>query len=365
MASLYGTVDSMHIFLAVSLGTFVVSYLSVAAVRRWALAHRVIDVPGERSSHAVPTPRGGGIGMVFAFYLVMLWTYWQLHVEGSVYWALLITAIPIAALGFFDDLRNLPRRYRFAAWIVIAIGAMILGIRLTYIELPVIGRIDFGFWSYPLSFLWLIGVTNFYNFMDGIDGLAGGEAVIVGIFFALVAFGAGNRVIAVTSLAIAGCAFGFLLHNLPPARIFMGDGGSNFLGYLLAALGVIGAEHGTPPIPFLVMMLLLGMFLFDATLVLLKHLPRGRNWLEPHRDHYYQRLIRLGYAHLYVTALYWAGSFLLGSLALLYLATTDWLALLPLLLSVVLILAVILGVNFLERRQSSARPSRSIDSIRE
>jgi len=339
--------------IGLGLTAFLLTALSLFPLRRWLLRWNIVDAPGKRSLHASPTPRGGGLSIVAIFYLTILVAHFVLGVDGQGFWGLVITALAIALLGFADDLSNLPRRVRFAVWIVIAAVAMLAGIRLTHIVLPVIGRIEFGWLAYPLTFVWLIGVTNFYNFMDGIDGLAGGEAVIVGAFLAIIAFASGNLFIAVTSLLIAACALGFLIHNFPPARIFMGDGGSNFLGYAFAALGVLGAEYGNPPIPFVVPVLLLGMFLFDATIVLLKHLPRGKNWLEPHRDHYYQRLILLGYSHLQVTLLYWAGSFLLGLGALWYLATADALALLPLLASGLLVGSIILGVNFLERRRRS------------
>jgi UDP-GlcNAc:undecaprenyl-phosphate GlcNAc-1-phosphate transferase len=330
---------------------FLLTWLSLFPLRRWLLRWNIVDAPGKRSLHQSPTPRSGGLSIVAMFYLAIVAAHFAFGVDGPGFWALLMTALAIAALGFADDLYDVPRRVRFVTWIVIAAVAMLFGIRLTHIVLPLIGRIEFGWFSYPLTFVWLIGVTNFYNFMDGIDGLAGGEAVIVGAFLAAIAFASGNGFVAVTSLLIAAGALGFLLHNFPPARIFMGDGGSNFLGYLFAALGVMGAEYGSPPVPFVVPVLLLGMFLFDATVVLFKHLPRGKNWLEPHRDHYYQRLVLLGYTHLQVTLLYWTGSFLLGLFALAYLATSGWLALLPLLASGLLFLTVILGVNFLERRQ--------------
>jgi len=332
---------------------FSISYLGAFVVRRWALQSGVVDIPNERSSHDRPTPRGGGIAIVASFFAAMLLAFSFYPFDLRTYWGLLLSAAAIAILGFIDDLHSLPRRYRFAVWIIIAGMSMAFGIRLQAVTLPLIGVIPLGILSPLVTFMWLIGVTNFYNFMDGIDGLAGGEAVTVAGFLAIISLMYGNAFIFVTSLIVLGSALGFLLHNLPPARIFMGDGGSNFLGFVFAALAIIGSQSGTISIPFVIPVILLGTFLFDATITLLKRIPKGKQWLEPHRDHYYQRLIILGYSHKQVTSLYCLINVLLGCVALLYTRSDGFMALGLLAVALVLLLAIAVATKALEAKRAS------------
>jgi UDP-N-acetylmuramyl pentapeptide phosphotransferase/UDP-N-acetylglucosamine-1-phosphate transferase len=231
--------------------------------------------------------------------------------------------------------------------------SMAFGIRLQAVTLPLIGVISLGILSPLATFVWLIGVTNFYNFMDGIDGLAGGEAVSVAGFLVIISLIYGNTFIFVTSLVILGSTLGFLLHNWPPAKIFMGDGGSNFLGFVFAALAIIGPQSGAASIPFVTPVILLGTFLFDATITLLKRIPKGQKWLEPHRDHYYQRLIILGYSHKQVTSLYCLVNVLLGGIALLYIRADGFIALGLLTVAILPLLSVAVGTKVLEAKRAS------------
>lgn len=332
---------------------FFISYLGTFVVRRWAPQSGVVDIPNERSSHNRPTPRGGGIAIVASFFAAMLLAYFFYPFDGKTYWGLLLNAAAIAILGIIDDLHSLSRRRRFVVWIIIAGVSMAFGIRLRTVALPVIGIIPLSILSPLVTFVWLIGVTNFYNFMDGIDGLAGGEAISVAGFLAIISLMYGNTFVFITSLILLGSALGFLLHNLPPARIFMGDGGSNFLGFVFAALAIIGSQSGAASVPFVIPVILLGTFLFDATITLLKRIPKGKKWLEPHRDHYYQRLIILGYSHKQVTSLYCLINILLGCIALLYTQSDGFTALGLLAVALLLLLSIAVGTKALEAKRAS------------
>jgi UDP-N-acetylmuramyl pentapeptide phosphotransferase/UDP-N-acetylglucosamine-1-phosphate transferase len=332
---------------------FSISYLGTFVVRRWALRNKVVDIPNERSSHNRPTPRGGGMAIVASFFAAMLLTRFFYSFGGKTYWGLLFNAAAIAILGIIDDLHSLSRRRRFVVWIIIAVVSMAFDIRLRTVALPVIGDIPLGALSPLITFVWLIGVTNLYNFMDGIDGLAGGEAISVAGFLAIISLLYGNMFIFVTSLIVLGAALGFLLHNLPPARIFMGDGGSNFLGFAFAALAIIGSQSGAASIPFVIPVILLGTFLFDATITLLKRIPKGKKWLKPHRDHYYQRLIIMGYSHKQVTSLYCLINILLGCVALLYIRSDGFVALGLLAVALVPLLLVAVATKVLEAKRAS------------
>ena len=271
----------------------------------------------------------------------------------NVFWGLLITSLAISVLGFLDDLYTLSRTVRLLAWVGITILAILFGIHLQSITFPVIGTIKFGFLSPLVTFLWLIGVTNFFNFMDGINGLAGFEALLVSGFLAGAAYWVGNEFVFVVAVIVFGGSLGFLPHNFPRAKIFMGDGGSNFLGFVFAALAVIGSRDLTSTIPFLVPVLLMLMFLLDAATTLIKRLPKGRDWLEPHREHLYQRLIKLGYSHTQVTLTYATINLFLGIMASYYLKSGGYLALGYLLISLLPFLGLIIFTVLSEKRYNS------------
>ena len=331
--------------------TLILSAIGTQLIRRWALKRGVMDVPNQRSSHQNPTPLGGGLAIVVSFLLVMLLVGLFQSNNTRQYWGLIINGLIIAAIGFLDDLYNLRRTPRIIAWVLIAALSMIFGIELKSISLPIIGIIQFGILSPLITFLWLIGMTNLFNFMDGIDGLAGFEALVVAGFLSGIAFYTGNGLVFTASVIIFGAVLGFLPHNFPKAKVFMGDGGSNFLGYIFAALAVIGSQSDNNQISFIIPVILLSLFLLDGGTTLIKRVPKGKDWLEPHRDHYYQRLIKLGISHKNVTLLYSALNLLLGVIALLVQKTNERLSLVLILISVVPFLIVMIITREFERRQ--------------
>jgi len=318
---------------------------------RWSLFLGIVDVPTKRSSHTDPTPRGGGMAIVFTFVLFMFILRRHLNVTPNFFWGLIINSALIAGLGFLDDLYTLRHIPRIIGWVVIALNSLSYGIELTSISIPFLGVIEFGFLSPLVTFIWLIGMTNFYNFMDGIDGMAGFEALIVSGFLAGIAFLAGNTFIAIASILIFGSVLGFLPHNFPRAKLFMGDGGSNFLGYVFASLAVIGNQNEVGQISLVIPVILLSMFLMDATITLIKRIPKGKDWLEPHRDHVYQRLIKLEYSHVQVTMLFTLLNIILGFLALLYYQSDDLIALGLVLGAIVPYFLLLFATSVLERKR--------------
>src|SRR6185503_19243481 len=288
--------------LALAFGTA----LAGAEVYRRRAPRRALDVPNERSSHSRPVPRGGGVVIVAGFYLGL--TAW-LASGGTLSpraWGWLLGALLVASVSFVDDLHPLPATPRLAVHGIGAILLTIVGVQER--ELPVLLAL-------PLAFVWIALVTNVYNFMDGVDGLAASQAVIAGL--ALLAAGAivGNPLIGIAAGLIAAASAGFLIHNLPPARLFMGDVGSTFLGFSFAALallGNLGVGGGRLPIEFGVV--ILAPFLFDSIVTLARRIARGERWYAAHRSHYYQRLVVHGASHAQVTALY-AGLALIAAIA--------------------------------------------------
>ena len=274
---------------------FAVALAGGWAYLRWT-PRSAIDVPNARSSHSRPTPRGGGLVILAGFFAgLAVW----LAMGGSLSpralgW--LVGAVLVAGVSFVDDLHSLPAGLRLSVHVLGAVVLTLLGAEIR-------GLIAILF--LPLAFVYVIVLTNVYNFMDGIDGLAASQAVVAGVATAVAGILIGNPVVAVGGSILMAGTTGFLIYNLPPARLFMGDVGSTFLGFSfggLALLANIGVGGGKLPNEFAV--LLFAPFLFDSLVTLARRVVRGERWYAAHRSHYYQRLVRAGLTHGQVTALY-------------------------------------------------------------
>lgn len=289
--------------LGFALSAVLLSYLGVAGLKRWAERRQMLDVPNERSSHTQPTPRGGGLAIVVVVlfgWLVVL----SLHPGSWVFADLLyvIGAALIAAVSWVDDLRSLSSRLRFGIHMSGAALAIWSFGYWSTITLPVIGSLYLGLVGLILTFVWIIGLTNAYNFMDGIDGIAGGQAVVAGLGWAALGYLTIQPLVGTMGILLAAASLGFLGHNWPPARIFMGDVGSAFLGFTFAVLAVAAAPRDAR-LAF-VGILFVWPFVFDATFTLVRRLKNGENIFAAHRTHLYQRLVIAGYSHRFVTLLY-------------------------------------------------------------
>jgi UDP-N-acetylmuramyl pentapeptide phosphotransferase/UDP-N-acetylglucosamine-1-phosphate transferase len=280
-----------------------VSYLGVGAVRRWAARHGVVDRPNERSSHLRVTPRGGGLAIVGVTVAgsVIAWRFAPAATSAEVAGPLLGATL-VAAVSWLDDLHSLPTTIRLLAHGTAAIAAVASIGPWRVLAVPPFGAVDLGWAGWPLTVLWIVGLTNAYNFMDGIDGLAAGQAIVAGLGWVLLGALGGQPLIALCGALLAAASAGFLAHNWPPARIFMGDVGSAFLGYAFATLAVLGAR--LQPLEALAGALLVWPFLFDATFTFGLRLARGEDVFAAHRSHLYQRLVITGLSHGTVSALY-------------------------------------------------------------
>ena len=285
-----------------SLAVVVISWILIYAIRLWAERHRIIDIPNQRSSHSRPTPRGGGLGIVIVciagwlFYAYLGTGVWRTLLPFS------IGALLIAGISWLDDLRSLPNWLRFSVHSVVAALALINFGYWDTLSLPLFGELNLGRLGIPITFVWIVGLINAYNFMDGIDGIAGGQAVVAGIGWALLGWITHQPLVTVIGLLLAASSLGFLVHNWSPARIFMGDVGSAFLGYTFAVLPII--EFRADPRAVVVGILLLWPFLFDSIFTFLRRLIHKENVFAAHRSHLYQRLTIAGYSHAFVSLLY-------------------------------------------------------------
>jgi Fuc2NAc and GlcNAc transferase len=271
---------------AVAAGTVAVAWLVTDAARRFALARAILDVPNARSAHSRPTPRGGGIGIVVA--VLAAWV--AAGALGWVGWRLIIGVggggAAVALIGWLDDRKGLGQLPRLAVQVAASLWCL-------YWALPAV--LSASPWWPAVAVGVIVWGTNLYNFMDGIDGLAGSEALVVAAAAAGFSYVAGASEMAIVSTAVAGAATGFLRWNWSPARVFMGDVGSGFLGFTLAALAVISPSLGGPP--HSVWAILLAVFWFDATVTLIRRVLGREPWYQPHRSHAYQRAALGGVGH--------------------------------------------------------------------
>jgi Fuc2NAc and GlcNAc transferase len=283
---------------ALALTVALVSWLLTGVLRRYALARRLLDHPNERSSHAVPTPRGGGVAIVVAFCAGVLFLLATSQVQPRGASAILGAGVAVAIVGFVDDHRHIAARWRLlahfaaVAWALAWLGGLP--------ALPLASTaVDFGFVGSVLAAVLLVWLLNLYNFMDGIDGLAGVEAITVAAPGAALWWLATGSADAIVPVLLAAGALGFLRWNWPPARIFMGDAGSGFLGLVFGALAVWSAQQ--QPRLFWAWLVLLGVFVVDATVTLLRRLWRRERVYEAHRSHAYQYASRVHGSHRTVT----------------------------------------------------------------
>ena len=287
----------------------IITCLTLFPLRAYLERRRVFDVPNERSSHRRPTPRGGGLAIVGV--VLAGWVLFEIF-NPSVPWVTSATfafaSCLIAAVSWVDDIRSLPARVRFAVQSLGAILAMVsFGVWET-LTIPGLGAIPLGWLGLPVTFLWIVGVTNAYNFMDGIDGIAGSQALVAGMGWAFLGWLSGVPFISVLGLLVAASSLGFLVHNWSPARIFMGDVGSAFLGYTFAVLPLMMKSFSQNEMvsdrAFFIGILMLWPFVADTAFTMVRRLRLGENIFTAHRMHLYQRLITLGFSHRSVTVCY-------------------------------------------------------------
>lgn len=293
-----------------SYAIFALGLAGLAAAITWAMARWavLVDVPNARSSHATPTPRGGGLGILIAFAIGVVALRAGAASEilhQAAFSGLIAGAMIMGLAGLADDIRSLSFVVKLGAQVAAAMLAIVSGLVIETLDIPLVGPVSLGAWGYPLTLLWLVGVTNAFNFMDGLDGLAGGTAVIAAASLCLVAGMLGLAVVSVTALLLAATSAGFLALNFPPARIFMGDVGSQFLGFAFAALGVLLASSDSTGTLVLIVPLLLFHFLFDTVFTAVRRMLHGENPTAAHRTHLYQLLNRSGLSHRQVALLHY------------------------------------------------------------
>jgi Fuc2NAc and GlcNAc transferase len=289
------------------------SAVLVAVIRRRAAVLRLVDVPNERSSHVVPTPRGGGLGILAGMTVATGFVRAaRPDLASAEALALVALSSAVGAVGLVDDRIGLSARLRLvlhlaaAAALVAALGP----ISSFPLPPPLSFPLASPWLSAPLTVLWVAAITNFFNFMDGVDGLATGQAILSSVAIAAAGWSPGASAVA---LALAGGCLGFIPYNWPPARIFMGDVGSGAIGFLLAGLPLL-APPEVRPAAVTAVALGLTFFILDPLLTLARRRAAGKPLMQAHREHLYQLLIPAGTSGSRVTALLLSGAAVLAAL---------------------------------------------------
>ena len=298
---------------------------SAAAVRLM-IAFPILDHPNERSSHARPTPRGGGVGVVIAFMLGMLVLYQAAQfarIADRAFLGVIAAAAAIAGVALLDDMRDLSARLRLLAQCGAALVAVASGLVVTRLALPWIGVVELG-WAGPvLTLVWVVGCTNAVNFMDGLDGLVGGTLLVVSAALAVIAAEQAGWFVYAAALFLAAGFAGFLPFNIHPARIFMGDVGSQFAGFIMAVLAVAASRFDGQQLSFLIVPLLMFGLLFDAAFTLARRAAMGERLAEGHRTHLYQLAQRAGVPVRAVAAVHWGFAAFHAGLVVLFLGMSP------------------------------------------
>ena len=317
----------------------VLSYFFTPPVKNFAHKVGAIDVPKDaRRMHKKPIPRLGGLA-IYGGFLCSILIFGQL--DETMLCVLLGAAI-IVALGIFDDVLALGAKLKVvvqigAAAIPVCIGDLQIGLFTNLNPLSDTPFVHLGILAVPATIIWIVGITNAVNLIDGLDGLAVGVSSIAAITMLAVALLTGNMPIAITMAALAGACIGFMPYNLNPAKIFMGDTGSTFLGYMLATVSIMGLFKFYAVISFAVPFLILGLPIFDTANAIIRRVAAGRSPMSPDRGHVHHKLIDMGFNQKQAVAILYAISATLGLTAVVLTSSGEVKA-------IVLLLAVLAAI---------------------
>ena len=329
--------------------SFAFTFATTPLVRRFAFKIGAIDIPKDnRRMHKKPTPRIGGLAIIFGFTVATLCF---AQPSRQLYGTLAGAAI-IAVMGVIDDCKNLPAKLKFVIQIIAALVVVFAGdIKIDVFTNPNFLS-DNPYWVLPewlsvtLTVIWIVFITNAVNFIDGLDGLAAGVSAIMSISLVFISIRVGEYSIAILGIARMGSCFGFLPFNFNPAKIFMGDTGSTFLGFMLATLSIQGVFKSYAVISFAVPLLILGLPLFDALFAMIRRILRGQSPMTADRGHLHHRLVDMGFSQKQTVFILYAISGVLGITAVL-LAESGVLRALLLVICVLILLLIgsMLGKN--------------------
>lgn len=313
----------MPSWLDLSIAFFIALLTTVAVtplVMKLAIKLGVVDQPNNRKVHKKLMPRLGGLAFVIGFFAGYLYLSQFLDTPVNI----ILGAVIIIIVGILDDKYTLSAKVKFIAQIAAAILVVSTGLTIDFVALPFIGKIDLGIASYVVTVLWIVGVTNAINLIDGLDGLAAGVSTIALISIFTVAILNSNIFVAAVAIALIGGTLGFLIFNFHPAKIFMGDTGALFLGYMISVLSVIGFFKSIAIFSFILPVLILAVPIFDTFFAILRRIKNKQNISSPDKLHLHHNLLALGFGHKGSVLMIYLMSGLFGLSAIIFTSSTLW-----------------------------------------
>lgn len=280
----------MQSYLVAFVTALVLAYVLTPSVKKLAIRLGALDKPDARKVHKHPIPRMGGLAIYAGF---MVATLISMHMSLEII-GILVGGTVILIVGIIDDMIQLQAKVKLAGQIVAAAILVLFGVQIEWLTNPFGDLIYFDYLSIPITIFWVVGLTNTVNLIDGLDGLAAGVSTIAALTILLVALQQNFLVVAVLTAALAGGAVGFLQYNFNPAEIFMGDTGSMFLGYMLAAISILGAVKSAATIALVVPIVALGLPIMDTTFAIIRRYNSGQPIFKPDKGHLHHRLLAMG-----------------------------------------------------------------------
>lgn len=307
---MFNYMELLIAFLIALISTFILTY----PVKKLAVKLNVVDFPNQRKIHKKTTPRLGGIAIFIGAFLGALY----LQPQHDHMLEILLGSIVIIITGSLDDRFGLRPVIKLTGQLVAASFLISSGLIIERITLPFIGMIDLGFFSVLITVLWIVGITNAINLIDGLDGLATGVTGIALTSLFIMAITDGQVVAAYLSIVLIGANLGFLYHNFYPAKIYMGDTGSNFLGYMIAVISMLGLFKNAALLAFVIPVIVLAVPIFDTFLAIFRRAHNKQGIMQADNKHIHYRLLKNGYSHRQTVLIVYVFSALFGLLAILF-----------------------------------------------
>lgn len=299
---------------------FIVSIIVTPFVKKLAITIGAVDQPNDRKVHKNVMPRLGGLAIIISFFVGFM-LFLPTTIEA---WPILIGGLIITFTGLVDDLKELSAKMKLAGQLLAAIVTVIGGVQIEFITLPYGQIVEFGYFSIPLTIIWIVGVINAINLIDGLDGLAAGVSSIALLTISGMAVVMGNPLIALLGFILLGSTVGFLPFNFYPAKIFMGDTGALFLGYMISVLSVMGLFKNVALFSLIVPIIILGIPLLDTIFAVVRRVVQKKPLSSPDKLHLHHCLIKLGFTHRQTVILIYALSGYFSMAAIIFTRATLW-----------------------------------------
>lgn len=305
------------------LAAFVASILLTPLVKKLAFRLGAVDAPNYRKVHARIMPRLGGLAIFGAFIIGLgIYSYFGSLSKYSI--AIMIGALIIVITGVLDDMYEISAKAKMLgqllASVVVIFGG---GIQIDFINLPFGGQLDFGFLSIPFTILWIVGITNAINLIDGLDGLAAGVSTIALITLSGMAFIMGDMVVLAMAAILAASTIGFLFYNFHPAKIFMGDTGALFLGFMISVLALLGFKNVTI-VSLIIPVIMLGVPISDTFFAIVRRYRMKQKWSDPDKSHLHHRLLDMGFSHRQTVLIIYGFAAMFGLAAIIFSMAKIW-----------------------------------------